>query len=60
MRYAEINWTRLPFKGWGGTITAIGLLVLISVGLPEVPKILLPPMLLGAVGGLIYYWWSNR
>lgn len=60
MRYAEINWIRLPFHGWAGLVTALGLLVLISVGLPVVPLLLAPAMLLGALLGLLAYWWRNR
>lgn len=47
-------------KGWGGTLTAVGLLVLIAVALPEVPRILLPAMIIGVLYGLGLYWWRNR
>ncbi len=60
MKFAEINWNRLPMKGWGGTVTAIGLLVLIAVGVPEVPRILWPAIVVGVLYGLIRYWRWNR
>lgn len=60
MRFAEINWVRLPMKGWGETITAIGLMVIIILGVPEVPRIMGPAMVVGVVYGLLRYWWWNR
>ena len=60
MKPAQINWNQLPVKGIGGLIFTIGLLVLISVALPEVPKLFLPAALIGVVGGLAVYFWRNR
>lgn len=60
MKPAQINWNQLPVKGVGGLIFAVGLLVLISVALPEVPKLLLPAVLIGVVAGLAVYFWRNR
>jgi len=60
MKPAQINWNPLPVKGVGGLIFAVGLLVLISVALPEVPKLLLPAVLIGVVAGLTVYFWRNR
>lgn len=60
MKYAEINWNKLPMKGWGGSLTAIGLLLLIAVGVPEVIRILWPAMVIGVLLGLGLHWWYNR
>ncbi len=60
MRYAQINWNKLPMQGWGGLITMIAVVVLFAVGLPRLFVQWLPIMALGVLGGLAAYWWRNR
>ncbi len=60
MKPAQINWNQLPVRGVPGLIVTLGLMALIGVALPEVPKLLLPAMLLGGVAGFLVYLWRNR
>lgn len=61
MKYAQINWAPMKIRrGGGGTIFAIGMLILIGVAFPYLLKLMLPFMALGALGGVIAYWWRNR
>ncbi len=61
MKYLWIDWsTKLPLKGGAGLLVVIAVFVMMAVAFPAIAKPMFTLMALGALGGIVAYWWRNR
>ncbi len=60
MKYAQINWNKLPVYGVGGLIFSIGIMAIFTVAFPGIAAWFWLFMLIGALGGTFTYLWRNR
>lgn len=60
MRYADINWSRLPVAGVPGLLVVIAVVVLTILAAPYLLWLIVPAAVVGVVGGLIVNWRRNR
>ncbi len=61
MKYLWIDWsTKLPLKGGPGLLVVISVFAIMAAAFPGIAKPLFALMALGALGGIVTYWWRNR
>jgi len=61
MKYLWIDWsTKLPLRGGPGLLLVCGIFAIMAVSFPGIAKAIFAFMALGALGGVLAYWWRNR
>jgi len=61
MKYLWIDWsTKLPIKGGPGLLIVAAVFALTAVALPGIAMYMFVFMALGALSGMVVYWWRNR